>query len=221
MSHYDINSNSALVKRIIENSKKASEKYFGEHPDSLIPPFEKELYDLGFEFEISQQIIQFLPKHKKTILPIAIKYYQQARYDNEKNFFISLFHFKGFDEVVPMLINDFYVSTTSDITRWFISDCLYQIGSPKYIDDYLKIIANTIFEKNRQMIILLVGKLKIEDAIPVLIGLLEDEEVRLQAMIALSDFKREELRPYFKQFENAKHPGCRKYAKAALKKLDS
>lgn len=76
MSNYDINSNPALVKQMIENSKKASEKYFAEHPDSLIPPFEQELRDLGFRFEISEQIKQFLPKHKKTILPIAIKYYR-------------------------------------------------------------------------------------------------------------------------------------------------
>ena len=30
MSNYDINSNPALVKQMIENSKKASEKYFAE-----------------------------------------------------------------------------------------------------------------------------------------------------------------------------------------------
>ena len=108
MSNYDINSNPALVKQTIENSKKASEKYFGEHTDSLIPPFEQELRTLGFRFEISEQIKQFLPKYKKTILPIAIKYYQQATYDNEKNFFMSLFHYRGFEEVIPMLLNDFY-----------------------------------------------------------------------------------------------------------------
>lgn len=221
MSNYDINSNPDLVKRMIENSKKASEKYFAEHPDSLIPPFEQELRDLGFQFEISEQVKQFLPKHKKTILPIAVKYYQQATYDNEKDFFISLFHYKGFEEVVPMLIKDFYESTTPNCTRWFISDCLYQIRSKKYVDDYIKIISNPAYGQDRQMVILLVGKLKIESAIPILIDLLEDEGVRLHAIIALGDFKREDLRPYFKRFENSKHPGWRKYAKAALKKLDS
>lgn len=52
MSHYDINSNPALDKQIIENSKKAYEKYLVEHPDSIIPPFEQELRNLGFQFEI-------------------------------------------------------------------------------------------------------------------------------------------------------------------------
>lgn len=221
MSDYDINSNPALVKQIVENSKRASEKYFAEHADSLIPPFEQELRNLGFQFEISEQIKQFLPKHKKTILPIAIKYYKQAKYDNEKNFFISLFHFKGFEEVAPLLIKDFFAPATPALTRWLISDCLYQIGSKKYIDDYLKIISNAEYGESRQMIVLLVGKLKEEKAIPVLINLLEDEEVRLHAIIALGDFKREEFRPYFERFCNAKHSGWRKYAKVALKKLDN
>ena len=71
------------------------------------------------------------------------------------------------------------------------------------------------------MIILLVEKLKVKAAIPILIDLLEDEGVRWQAIAALGEFKQENLRPYFERFHNAKHPGWRKYAKAALKKLDT
>ena len=69
------------------------------------------------------------------------------------------------------------------------------------------------------MIILLMGKLKLEKAIPILIELLEDETVRLHAICALGDFKKEEFRPYFERFSNDKHSGLRKYAKKALKKL--
>ena len=66
---------------------------------------------------------------------------------------------------------------------------------------------------------MLLGKLKEECAIPTLVDLLEDEKVCLQAINALGDFKREEFRCYFEQFENATNPGWRKTAKAALKKL--
>ena len=70
------------------------------------------------------------------------------------------------------------------------------------------------------MIVLLLGKLKEESAIPTLIDLLEDEEVRLHAISALGEFKREEFRCYFERFRNSAHPGWRKYAKSAIKKLD-
>ena len=53
-----------------------------------------------------------------------------------------------------------------------------------------------------------------------MINLLEDEGVRLQAIAALGDFKQENLRPYFERFQNSTHPGWRKYAKSALKKLN-
>lgn len=224
MSIEDINNNPNMLQIWINKEKVNAERYYSENPDSLIPLFERDLKKFGFIFEFIGQAVSFMPKHKKTILPIAIRYYQLAKKQqkyNEQDFFLKFFHFKGFDEVVPMLIDDYYSLITPDLTRWYISDCLFAIKSNQYIDEYLRMIANPELGQNRQMIILLVGKLKIEKAIPVLIDLLEDEDVRLHAICALGDFKKEELRCYFERFQNAKHPGWRKYAKAALKRLDS
>ena len=134
---------------------------------------------------------------------------------------MRFFSFKGFEEVIPILLADYYSSETPDLTRWFISDCLYTIRSKKYVDEYLKIISNKSYGTDRQMIVLLMGTLKVEKAIPLLIELLEDEEVRLQSICALGYFKREEFRCYFERFQDSKHPGWRKYSRSALKKLDS
>jgi len=218
MSNYDINSNPALVRRMIENGKRAAEEYLAKYPDSLIPLFEEELRELGYEFEISSQIMGFMPKHKETIVPIAVRLFKQARYSYEKWFFASFFRFKGHDELVPLLLDEFY-SEPPGFDRWQIGDIIEGIRSKKYIDDYMRIISDPAYGKDRQMVVLLVGKLKAEEAVPVLIELLEDEGVRLHAIIALGNFKREEFRPYFERFENDKHSGWRKYARAALKKL--
>lgn len=193
--------------------------HIGGQTDSLIPQFMSELRELGYGFEVSDQIKGFMPKHKETILPMAIRYYQNAEYDNEKDYFMSFFHFKGFEEVVPMLLNDFY-SDIPKLTREFIGDTLYEIRSREYIDDYIKIISNPENGISRAMIILLVGKLKIEEAIPILTDLLDDDQVRSHAIIALGNYKREEFRQYFEKFENNKSSYIRKYAKAALKKLE-
>lgn len=223
MGFDDINKDPVLLRAWIDRAKAEEETHRKENPDSLVPLFENELRELGFEFEISNQTLGFMPKHKKTILPIAVKYYQlakqQQRY-NEQDHFLSFFHFKGFDEVIPMLIEDFHSPMTPDLTRWFIADCLYQIRSKHYVDEYLKIISNPQYGRNRQMLILLIGQFKVEKAVPILIDLLEDEDVRLHAICALGDFKKEEFRPYFERFKDSKHPGWRKYSNAALKKLD-
>lgn len=219
----DIN-NSNVIKMWLDNEKMATERYYKGNPDSLIPLFEKELRNLGFEFETSNQTLGFIPKHKKAILPIAIKYYQLAKKlekPNEQNHFMRFFGIKGLDCVVPMLLEDYYSEKTEDLTRWFISDCIYQIRSRNFVKEYLEIVSNRMFIRNRQMIILLLGKLREESAIPTLINLLDDEEVCLQAICALSEFKREEFRCYFERFQNSTHSGWRKYAKMAINKLDS
>ena len=219
MSNYDINSNPDLVKRMIDRYKE-NEEQLRKNPDSILLDFKQELLNLGFDFQVLNQAESFLPKHKDTILPVVIKYYKMAKLKNEKQYLLGWFHHRGLDEVVPLLLED-YFSDDPDVDRWEIGDRLYQIRSKKYIDDYLRIISDASYGQDRQMVILLVGKLKVEAAIPVLIDLLEDEGVRLQAIAALGDFKRDELRPYFERFQNSKHSGWRKYAKAALKKLDT
>ena len=219
----NINNNSNMIKIWLDNEKAAEKQYYKTNTDSLIPFFEKELRNLGFEFETSNQAVGFIPKHKKVILPIAVKYYQLAKVfekTNEQNYFIRFLCIKGLDVVVPMLLEDYYFEKTADLTRWFISDCIYQIRSEIFIKEYLDIVSRKIFGQNRQMIVLLLGKLKEESAIPVLINLLEDEEVRLHAISALGEFKREDFRCYFERFQNSTHSGCQKYAKLAIKKLD-
>lgn len=218
MSNYDINGNPDLAKRMIDQYK-ANEEQMRKNPDSILLNFKQELLNMGFDFQVLNQAERLLPKHKDTILPIVIKYYKMAKLRNEKQYLLGWFHHAGLEDVVPMLLEDFY-SNNSDIDKWAIGDRLYQIRSKKYIDDYLKIISNSSYGQDRQMIILLVGKLKVKAAIPVLINLLEDEGVRLQAIAALGDFKQENLRPYFERFQNSTHPGWRKYAKSALKKLN-
>ena len=70
------------------------------------------------------------------------------------------------------------------------------------------------------MIVLLLGKLKDKMAIPVLVDLLQDESVCLQAINALSNFKEESsIRFYFEQFLNSPNLAWKRAAISALKKL--
>ena len=222
MSLKDIISNPKLLDEWIKREKEGYERYCEMHPNSLLPKFKQELVELGFSYEYPNQALSFMPKHKKIIIPIAIKYYQEAKVqniENEQLFFLGFFQYKGLNELVPMLLKEYHSHEISDHVRWSISDCLYTIRNAQYANEYLDIIQNPIYGSDRQMIVLLIGKLRFENAIPCLIELLEDESVRLHAICALGDFKREEFRPHFERFANDKHPGWRKYAKIALKKL--
>ena len=217
MSNYDINSNAFLVNQMIQQHLKEEEQA-RKNPDSILFEFKQELLDLGFSFQVLNQAEILMPKYKSLVLPIVIKYFKSAKIPSEKQYLLKWFYHKGLEEVVPMLLNEF-LSSNPSIDRWAIGDVLYKIGSKNYVKDYLTIVADHRFGYGRQMIVLLLGKLKEKSAISTLIDLLEDEEVRLHAICALGDFKCEEFRCYFERFQDSTHPGWRKYAKAALKKL--
>lgn len=217
-----INENPEMLQKWIINCKKVFEEYIDKNPDSLIPDFVAEIKSLGFEFDVYNQIIGFMPKHKKEILPVAIRYYEQAKMigkTNEQLFFMTFFRFKGFDEVVPMLLENFNSDAPYEI-RISSGEALYEIRSKEYAEDYIKILSNPLFGESRAMIVLLVGKLKINAAAPVLIKLLDDEKLRSRVITALGCFKSEEFRPYFERFINSSNNYWRKYSLAAIKKLD-
>lgn len=223
MSKSLINNNQSISEDLVIKVKKQETEYYQKYPDSLIPKYAKELHELGFVFEISSQAYNFMPKHWKSILPVAINYYQMARdsgKENEQNYFLSFFGYRQCQSVVPMLLQNIYSPKISSLTQWFIADCLYKIRSKEYIQNYIQIAINPKFGINRQMIVLLLGKLKDKMAIPVLVDLLQDESVCLQAINALSNFKEESsVRFYFEQFLNSPNLAWKRAAISALKKL--
>lgn len=219
MSKYNINNNPNLIKQMINAEKEADIEYYKKNPDSIIPSFENKIRNMGFKFEVSSQVFGFLPKYKSILLPIIVEYYEKAEIKQDKLHFLRFFNHKNFDEIVPILLKDFYNDELSKY-RWHIADTMYTIRSKKYINDYLSIISNQKYGSDRQMIILLVGKLKIEQAIPILISLLDDKDVKVHAINALGQFENPKFKIYFKQFEDDKDIYIRKEAAKALKKIN-
>lgn len=222
MSWKTVKDSPAFQKQLLDEMIEQEKEYLQSHPNSLIPIFCQELRELGFEFDLYHHVKCFLPKYTELISPIALKYYRLAKtekIENEQLFFMGFLRYRGMDEVVPELLTEYRSPQSSNTVKWVISDCLYDIRSPKYANEYIEIINNPNYGINRQMIVLLVGKLLIEDAIPSLLKLLEDDIVCLHAIIALGDFKKDEFRPIFERFSSDKHSGKRNYAQKALKQL--
>ena len=99
---------------------------------------------------VSRQLLQ-----EKGREPQPEEIAKEMNMPNEQNHFIGFFRIKGLDEIVPLLLSDFYSDKTTNLTRWLISDCIYQIKSKQFIEEYLNIASNRAFGINRQMIILL------------------------------------------------------------------
>lgn len=209
--------NGRTSRHILEAFQR-SEAAFQSNPRSVLPAFSNELREMGFEFETLYHAIILTKTHGTRIAPLALKYYQQATLVNEKRYLLSWLPKQAASSAIPVLLQDFY-SDKDNVDRWAIADTLYGFGSPKYWQDYINIISKSEYGIDRQMLILLVGKLKIDAAIPVLISLLEDECVTLHALCALSRYKMPELRECFERFVNSSNMTWRKQAIKALHQL--
>jgi hypothetical protein len=221
MSNYDINKNSELVQQMIQNEKRADEEYKRNNPESILILFEKELKELGYEFEVLDQVRGFLPKHKKIIIPIAMKFYSETKLEQDKRYFLGLFHYKGLDECIPLMLEDMYSKNISVSIKSLIAENLRVIHSPKYINDYLRILSMKKLDDARNPIIALVGDFKVEQAIPMLIAALSEEKnITTNALDALGKFKKADLRIYFEEYLKHKNKYYRREAKKALQKLE-
>ncbi len=73
----------------------------------------------------------------------------------------------------------------------------------------------------RNPIIALLGDLKVEQAIPMLISTLDEgKNITTNALAALGKFRKDELKVYFEKYVNHQNMYYRREAKRALEKLN-
>ena len=207
-----------LPDEVLLNAIESEARYIQENPNSCVKTFMDRLRDIGFQFSVSVQVKQFMPKHKDIILPLAVSYFDEAVLVNERNYFISLMRYPCCKSVVPKLLAAFYRGSSLD-DRERISECIYSIHDKTYAEEYLKIISTEEYGVHRAMFILLLGRLKYQNAIEQIIALLQDPKLTKYAIISLGDYKNIEFRDYFERYVNSGDYYLSRYAKQALKKL--
>lgn len=104
--------------------------------------------------------------------------------------------------------------------RGVCSSALEVIKDKSKIDEYIAIVENESTRQDSFFIILLLGELKVEKSIPLLIRLLGEDDFVLQsaAIQALTKFKKKiDLNPIITPFLESDNDAVRGYAKKALK----
>lgn len=182
--------------------------------EQLLNDVNKEGYDLT-----SYQDLKKLKTKDKALVPLLLSYLNSVNYINEKEFFVRCLGVKSFNEATEALINEFKKSDNRAY-KWAVGNSLSIIQDKTYTDEYIDIISNQEHGTARQMVILTLGKLRCEKAIPTLIELLNDEEVCGHVVMALGYFKDDKLREYLNPFLDNKESWIRKEAAKSIKKLE-
>ncbi len=104
--------------------------------------------------------------------------------------------------------------------RWAIANALTVVATKDSIDDLIDLLGRPEGGSGRQMLALALGKLKAQKAVPLLIELLEDDEVVGHAVSALGTLKAQEARPYLVKLVTHPRTWVRNEAKKAILKID-
>jgi HEAT repeat protein len=121
----------------------------------------------------------------------------------------------------PALIDQFrrVVDPSGLGPRWVIGNALEVVIDDSVFDDVAAIVQEPAFGKARQMVLLGLARMKDPRTVPLLIELLEDEDVAAHAAKALGKLQATQARAALERHVASSGPAVRREAKKALAKL--
>lgn len=121
-------------------------------------------------------------------------FYHSAKLDNERLSILEDLIATGYnkDQIVEIILEAFFLDTPP-INLWHYGDMLYILKRYKYLPEYIKIVSDNRYGTNRQMVVLLLGKSKKPEVVPVLLELTCDKTVYGHAIEALTNFEGEQI----------------------------
>lgn len=198
---------------------KAKKNSFYDDPRSIAKKYDDFLATNGIYHSSNRILFEKDIKGHTELCEYILELYGEAQLDNERLALLEDLAVIGYNRnhLAELAIEAFY--SENELTNlWEYGDLLYSLKNYNYLSQYIEIIRNKAFRSSRQMVVLLVGKSKQENVIPVLIDLLDDPTVQGHALDALSNFPGEHIGQIMNQYKNCKVAWIREIARNYLKK---
>lgn len=160
--------------------------------------FLKELNSYGYNFKTFEDVRAIHPEDKKPI-PIIIRYLDKVINLKHKEYLVRCLTKKGFTEATEKLLNEFFLSTNMTY-KWAIGNALYEIRDKRYIKDYINIVKDSSNGRARQMIVLLLGFIKSDEAKQCLIEILHEDHITSHVIDALGKYQDKSLIHHIEYF---------------------
>lgn len=205
--------------------------------DSVNEAVTNSIHQYGKKSEAIMQLIQELRQHniqvndafqifpdkerKAQAFEIITNYYEQNQLDdNEKSCVLYALVQLNIqrDKICKIILHEiFYNNCISEMFIWELCDMLYELKQKQYKKSYIAIAQRITFGSGRQMIFLLMGKLRDDCYIPTILNSLNDNTVNGHALLALSAYKDKKYDIYFKKFLKDKRRWVRGIAEKRLR----
>lgn len=202
--------------------KKLTLKSENRHDDYIQKSMYKELRTLGYRFNDPVQFDCYTFKEKDVcVIPVLLKYIEQFEQENYRLQYISALGVKGFYDCTEYLLDQYEKYRPPQYNQHslnVVSQTLARISDLRYLDRYFEFLSNNV-TIDACYLVQMLGKLKVDKAIPYLIKLLdcvaiipnnwmgtvlEDQKyfVSQSAINALGKFKNIEYNKYIEKFLN-------------------
>lgn len=189
------------------------------NPDSILREYDDFMAMNGIYHGHDPMAFSDRIKGRKDLCEGILEFYKKAKLENEKYSCLQDLFGAGYDKnKLVELILDIFCENQENVYLWEYGDLLYSIKNLKYLSQYIELVQNKSYGTARQMIVLLVGKSKKEEVIPVLKSLLSDTDVYGHALDALTNFSGEDIEDIMVQYVDYEVTWVRNTAKKYLKK---
>lgn len=190
-----------------------------EKQGSIMQEFEEFLALKNIYLSYDSALFHETIKGRMDLCDDVLTFYKRAILPNEKISFLEDLLVIGYDKnkLVEMVV-EVFTSGENPSNLWEYGDLLFSMKKYKYLSQYIEIIQNKSYGHARQMVVLLVGKSKKEEVIPILKDLLNDPDVYGHALDALTNFSGEDIETIMMQYVDYKVTWVRNTAKKYLKK---
>lgn len=160
--------------------------------------FLMELNSYGYRFRDFNEV-KLIYKDDKVLIPVILKYLDSISDFSDKEYLVRCITKKGYFEATEKLLSEFYCSTKY-LYKWAIGNALYTIKDTRFIMEYIKIVRDARNAGTRQMIVLLLGLIRSEEAKMALLEVLHQDDITLHVIDALSKYKDKTIIPYLEYF---------------------
>lgn len=198
-------------------NKRKKEIY--KNPHSILKEYDEFLEFNGIY--PSHDVVSFRKKLKgrKELCEKILYFYNIAKLDNERLSLLEDLIATGYDKnkIVEIILDAFF-SDNPPTNLWHYGDLLYELKRYKYLPEYIKIASDNRYGSERQMVVLLLGKSKKMEVIPVLLQLTEDKTVYGHAVEALTNFEGEQIVEVMQKYKDCDVKWISKVARKYLEK---
>lgn len=183
-------------------------------------PLLKDLADIGLKIESVWDLVNANYSYKEAI-PILINHLSKNYNLRNKEGIIRALTVKEAAGIAcKAIINEYHNAPKDNFHyRWVFGNAIVVTISKNCLDDVIKIVQDKSNGKSRQEFVIALSKFKLESVENILIDLLSDSEVSLQAIEALGKMKSKKAKPSLKEFVVGKQKIYIKEATKALNRI--